>query len=299
MHRFFYSVLITLLLPFTLLKLLWRARAQPAYLHFWAERYGFYAPRLGKAREQKSIIWLHCVSVGETMAAAPLVEALLKKYPNHQILLTHTTPTGRATSERLFANRVLRAYLPFDIPFAVNQFLTHFNPALGLLMETELWFNLIATASRRHIPLLLANARLSEKSARGYAKLGGLTRLGLNQLSLIAAQTEVDAMRFNHLRNHPKALPISVMGNLKFDVTPPNTSLALGESFKKILQSTTGLRQRKFKWACVSVKKLRRSSLLSPLALVPLLAVLWAVLLVRFSAALLMEAKSLILRKQS
>lgn len=239
MPRFFYTILFTLLLPFTPLKFLWRARTQPAYLRFWAERYGCYAPRLGKASTQKPIIWLHCVSVGETMAAVPLVEALLKNYPNHQILLTHTTPTGRATSERLFANRVLRAYLPFDVPFAVNRFLTHFHPALGLLMETELWFNLIATASRRHIPLLLINARLSEKSARGYAKLGGLTRLGLNQLSLIAAQTEADAMRFNHLRDHPKALAIPVMGNLKFDVTPPNASLALGESFKKILQSAT------------------------------------------------------------
>lgn len=239
MYRFFYTVLFTLLLPLTLLKLLWRARAQPAYLHFWAERYGFYAPRLGKARLQKSIIWLHCVSIGETMAAAPVVEALLKNYPNHQILLTHTTPTGRATSERLFNDRILRAYLPFDVPFAVDRFLTHFNPALGLLMETELWFNLIATVSSRHIPLLLVNARLSEKSARGYTKLGGLTRLGLNQLTLIAAQTEADAMRFNYLRDHPKALPIPVMGNLKFDVTPPNASLALGKSFKKILQSAT------------------------------------------------------------
>ncbi len=219
MHRFFYSLLLYILLPAMPLKLLWRAIKQPEYLQYWHERFGFYA-----AHSDKAVIWLHCVSVGETHAAAPLVALLLQQYPDHQILISHTTPTGRAASEQLFSDSVLRVYLPYDLPFAVNRFLKHFKPAIGVLLETELWFNLIAACKQRHIPLLLVNARLSEKSASGYSRLGKLAREGLHNLAAIAAQTSEDAERLAQLG----AQHVAVVGNLKFDVTPPNNALPQG-----------------------------------------------------------------------
>ena len=221
-----YKFLLYLLLPFTALKLLWRARKQAEYLQHWRERYGFYCTPINKP-----VIWLHCVSVGETRAATPLVKSLLKKYPNHQILLTHTTPTGRATSEQLFGDNVQRVYLPYDVPFAVHGFLKHFKPVIGVLMETELWFNLIAACKQHNIPLLLVNARLSERSARGYAKLGKLARQGLQDLAEIAAQTQADAERFEQLG----AKQVSVAGNLKFEVIPPVDAVMQGQQLRTLL----------------------------------------------------------------
>ena len=221
-----YKFLLYLLLPFTALKLLWRARKQAEYLQHWRERYGFYCTPINKP-----VIWLHCVSVGETRAATPLVKALLKQYPNHQILLTHTTPTGRATSEQLFGDNVQRVYLPYDVPFAVHGFLRHFKPVIGVLMETELWFNLIAACKQHNIPLLLVNARLSERSARGYAKLGKLARQGLQDLAEIAAQTQADAERLEQLG----AKQVSVAGNLKFEVIPPVDAVMQGQQLRTLL----------------------------------------------------------------
>lgn len=226
MTRNIYTFLLYLLLPFTPLKLLWRARKQPEYLEHSRERYGFYA-----LPTRKPVIWLHCVSVGETRAAAPLIKALLEQYPNHQILLTHTTPTGRATSEQLFGDCVQRTYLPYDVPFAVVRFLKHFKPVIGVLMETELWFNLIAGCKQQAIPLLLVNARLSEKSALGYAKLGQLMHEGLQNLTAIAAQTKQDAERLQNLG----AKNVTVAGNLKFDVMPPADALAQGQQLRTLL----------------------------------------------------------------
>ena len=174
MNRFFYSALLYLILPFVPFKLWWRGIKQPAYRQHWCERFGFYSTAVNKP-----IIWLHCVSVGETRAAEPLVKQLQISYPNHQILLTHGTPTGRDAGEEIFGNLVSRVYLPYDLPFAVNRFLKHFKPAIGLILETELWFNLIAACKQNNIPLLLLNARLSEKSFNGYQKLGKLAREGL------------------------------------------------------------------------------------------------------------------------
>ncbi|NOT14354.1 MAG: 3-deoxy-D-manno-octulosonic acid transferase [Methylotenera sp.] len=226
MSRCVYTLLLFLLLPLTPFKLWWRSRKQPEYLQHWQERYGFY-----KLSIQKPVIWLHCVSVGETRAAEPLVKALLQAYPKHQILLTHTTPTGRATSEQLFGNRIMRAYLPYDLPFAINKFIAHFKPVVGVLMETELWFNLIAQCKVQNIPLLLANARLSEKSAHGYAKLGQLTREGLQSLVAVAAQTQQDALRLQQLG----AQAVQVVGNIKFEVTPPADAAMQGQQLRKLL----------------------------------------------------------------
>lgn len=215
MNRFLYTLALWLLLPFIPLKLLWRSMRQPEYLRHVGERFGFYASDFSLSPSQ--IIWLHCVSVGETRAAVPLVKALQQQYPDKRILLTHGTPTGRATSEQLFGDSVLRCYLPYDLPFAVKRFLRHFQPCVGLLMETELWFNLIRACNRHPIPLLLVNARLSEKSARGYAMLGKLTQQGLAGLAAIAAQTDDDATRLEALG----ANNVLVTGNLKFDAALP------------------------------------------------------------------------------
>ena len=226
MNRFVYSVLLYLILPFMPLKLLWRGIKQLEYRQHWGERFGFY-----NAKVTKPIIWLHCVSVGETRAAEPLIKALQLQYPSHQILLSHGTPTGRDTSTALFGDLVISVYLPYDLPFAVNGFLKHFKPCIGLLMETELWFNLIAACKQRGIPLLLVNARLSESSANAYAKLGKLIREGLQNLSAIATQTADDAGRLQGLG----AQNISVVGNLKFDVKPPADAVDKGLQLRRLL----------------------------------------------------------------
>lgn len=231
MSRRLYTLLLWLLLPLILLRLLWRSRLQPSYRRHLAERFGFYPSR---AKDTKPFIWLHAVSVGETRAAAPLVDALLQRYPGYRILLTHMTPTGRATGEDLFGNRVQRAYLPYDYPFAIQRFLRHFRPTVGLLLETELWPNLIAGCRADGIPLLLVNARLSEKSAHRYARVPTLSRGSLRSLAGVAAQTEPDAQRLAALGAHAPA----VVGNLKFDIPPPADMLKRGKELRRLFGET-------------------------------------------------------------
>lgn len=227
--RFLYTLVLVLLFPFILLKLVWRARLQPEYLLHIAERFGFY-----KQRGERPVIWLHAVSVGETRATVSLVTHLQAAYPAHQILLTHTTPTGRETSEQLYGDKVMRVYLPYDYPFAVRRFLHHFQPELGVLMETEIWPNLIRACKQINVPLLLLNARMSEKSARGYARFAGLTREALQALNGIAAQTEEDAQRLRALG----AGQVGVMGNLKFDIVPPRVMSELGKTLRERFGTT-------------------------------------------------------------
>lgn len=223
--RIFYTLGLWLALPYIFFHLLWRARKQPEYLRHIAERFGFYAER-----PTKPVIWLHTVSVGETRTAATLVQRLRETYPAHQILLTHTTPTGRAAGEQLYGDDVLRAYLPYDYPFAIQRFLKHYQPCLGVLLETEIWFNLIHICHTQHIPLLLLNARLSERSAAGYARFPRLARSGLQELRAIAAQSSGDA---EHLQALGGA-DISVMGNLKFDIQPSASLLKLGKHWRTL-----------------------------------------------------------------
>ena len=229
MARLLYSLLFYLATPLIWLRLLWRARRQPEYLQHLGERYGFYP-----APPKRPLIWLHAVSVGETRAAAPLIDALLHAYPAHALLLTHMTPTGRETGADYVAKypgRLFQAYLPYDLPDACGRFLGHFQPDFGLLMETELWPNLIAAATLRRIPVALINARLSARSQRGYARLDSLIRPALTALSAVAAQTPADAERLSALG----ARDVRVCGNLKFDVTPDAEKLALGATWKEAL----------------------------------------------------------------
>ncbi|HMC13170.1 MAG TPA: 3-deoxy-D-manno-octulosonic acid transferase, partial [Gallionellaceae bacterium] len=223
--RIFYTIGLWLLLPYVFFHLVWRAFKQPEYLHHVGERFGFYT-----SHSDKPLIWLHTVSVGETRAAASLVWRLEEEYPDHQLLLTHTTPTGRAASEQLYGNDVLRVYLPYDYPFAVQRFLHHFRPAIGILLETEIWFNLIHQCHSAKTPLLLLNARLSEKSAARYARFPNITRSGLKKLNAIAAQTDADAARLAELGAHE----VTVMGNLKFDIIPPPAMLQLGGQLREL-----------------------------------------------------------------
>jgi 3-deoxy-D-manno-octulosonic-acid transferase len=223
MARFIYTLVVLALLPWAVLHLLWRARRQSEYLRHWGERFGMFA-----AVSPAPTLWLHAVSVGETRAAQPLVAALRERYPGHRILFTHMTPTGRATSETLFGDGVERIYLPYDTPWAMRRFLRHYRPQFGLVMETELWPNLIAACRRENVPLSLVNARLSQRSARRYAKFPALTREALRGLAAIGAQSADDAARFETLG----AQATTVTGNVKFDITVPDEQLALGREFR-------------------------------------------------------------------
>lgn len=220
-----YNLLWLPALPAALVRLLYRSRKQPAYLRHLRERFGSY-----RTSASEPVIWIHAVSLGETRAAAPLVDALLERWPKHTIALTHMTPTGRAASEELFAGnaRVLRVYLPYDFGPLVRRFLRHFRPAFGIIMETELWPMLLAACQHRSIPILLANARLSERSALRYARCPALTRATLCALTATAAQSAADAARLIALGAHR----VSITGNIKFDVEPPPKMLALGANFR-------------------------------------------------------------------
>jgi 3-deoxy-D-manno-octulosonic-acid transferase len=221
-----YTLLWWLALPFLPLRLWWRGRSEPGYRSHVGERFGRYS---GAARAAGTdVLWIHAVSVGETRAIAPLIERLERHCPRRTILLTHMTATGRETGRALFGNRVVQAWLPYDVPFAVDRFLAHFHPRAGLLVETELWPNLAAAAARRGVPLLLINARLSARSAHGYARIAALSRPLLRSLAGVAAQSEDDAVRLRALG----AGDIVVTGNLKFDLDVPQAMRERGRALR-------------------------------------------------------------------
>ena len=218
--RHLYTLLLYAAMPLVLLRLVWRARRQRGYLRHVAERFGFH----GDAPAAQPCLWVHAVSVGETRAAEPLIRALQARYPQQRILLTHMTPTGRETGEAVFGDAVIRVYLPYDLPGAVARFLDHFRPVAGVVMETEVWPNLIHAATHRDIPLYLVNARLSERSLAGYRRTGALARDALAAFTAIAAQSAADAERLQTLG----AARVTVTGNLKFDLDPPADQLEQG-----------------------------------------------------------------------
>ena len=217
MNRTLYSVLFHLALPLIALRLAWRAWQAPAYARRIAERFALALPPL-----KPGGIWLHAVSVGESIAAAPLVRELLARYPELPVTITCMTPTGSERIQAMFggpeyAGRVQHCYLPYDLPWAAARFLRRVRPRLAVIMETELWPNHIHQCARLGIPVALANARLSERSARGYARFARLTAPMLAELSLIAVQTEAEAERFRQLGARPEA--VQVTGSIKFDLT--------------------------------------------------------------------------------
>ncbi|HAZ76188.1 MULTISPECIES: lipid IV(A) 3-deoxy-D-manno-octulosonic acid transferase [Enterobacteriaceae] len=222
MLQLLYTTLFYLIQPLIWLRLWVRGRKAPAYRKRWGERYGFYKQPL-----KPGGILMHSVSVGETLAAIPLVRALRHRYPDLPITVTTMTPTGSERVLSAFGNDVQHVYLPYDLPDALNRFLNAVDPKLVLVMETELWPNLIAALHTRKIPLVIANARLSARSAKGYAKLGDFIRTLLRRITLIAAQNEEDGERFIALG--AKRNQLTVTGSLKFDisVTPQLASRAV------------------------------------------------------------------------
>ncbi|MCP5424111.1 MAG: lipid IV(A) 3-deoxy-D-manno-octulosonic acid transferase [Gammaproteobacteria bacterium] len=224
--RRIYSLLLYALLPLILLRLYWRGHKNPDYRRRWAERFGYFPALPGQG-----YLWVHAVSVGETRAALPLIRALLQRYPNHPVLVTTTTPTGSQQVRSILRNRVKHVYLPYDMPGAVARFLTRARPILAVIMETELWPNLFRQCAMAGIPLVVANARLSPRSARHYGKLPGFTAEVLTHTTLIAAQGESDAAQFRALG----APRVRVVGNLKYDLTLPPGLPARGRELRRML----------------------------------------------------------------
>lgn len=223
MNRFLYSLLWWLALPLVLGRLWWRGRKEPGYRQHIGERLGFYGPALPPRRT----FMVHAVSVGETRAAEPLVEALLARWPDCRILLTHMTPTGRATGRALFGKhgeRVVQSFLPYDTGFMVRRFLRHFRPRVCILMETEVWPNLIAGCALEKVPVALVNARLSERSLHRGQRFGGIMMDAARAITTVAAQTDDDAQRIRSLG----APQVAVTGSIKFDVLPPEAALEKG-----------------------------------------------------------------------
>lgn len=221
--RFLYSLAWWLALPLVLARLWSRGRKESGYRQHLGERLGFYKG----STPASCLIWVHAVSVGETRAAEPLIDALLRAYPEHAILLTHMTPTGRATGKSLFAKhgaRVAQSYLPYDTGWMVGRFLRHFAPRICILMETEVWPNVMAQCTRRRVPVALVNARLSERSLAKAQRLSALMSEAAHAFSCVAAQTDADARRLRSVG----APNVRVTGSIKFDVAPDENMLTRG-----------------------------------------------------------------------
>lgn len=225
--RYIYSLLVYLVLPFAFLRLLLRSRRAPDYRRRWAERLGFTPHVLDQC------IWIHTVSVGETIAAVPLIKALKAAHPRTPLLITNMTPTGAARVKAAFGDTVLQTYIPYDAIGAVKRFLKRVNPKIAIIMETELWPNLFAVCKQRNIPIVIANARLSEKSAKGYRRIRSLSRQMFSAVHALASQGHADAQRFIEL-GMPKE-KVVVTGNLKFDLQLPNDLSAKSTALRQEL----------------------------------------------------------------
>ncbi|MDH5358074.1 MAG: lipid IV(A) 3-deoxy-D-manno-octulosonic acid transferase [Gammaproteobacteria bacterium] len=226
-----YTTLFILGLPFILLRLIWRGIRAPAYWRRWSERFG-----AGPTLDDKSpVIWIHAVSVGEAEATRPLVKSLQTEFPHYQLLITTMTPTGSERVKLLYGDSVTHCYLPYDLPFAINKFLDRVHPQFGIVMETEIWPNLLAVCEQRSVPLILANARMSERSVKGYARFPKFTKTILKSFRAIAAQGEDDRKRFKQLGadgNHVHAI-----GNLKYEVSLPASLKEQAEAMRSMWDS--------------------------------------------------------------
>jgi 3-deoxy-D-manno-octulosonic-acid transferase len=223
--RYLYTFAMFLVTPLLVLRLLARGVRSRPYHHRWRERFGFFdAPGFSGS------LWVHAVSVGEVNAAEPMIKALRRDYPNAPLVITTVTPTGTARVHQLFGDSVFHVYLPYDLPFSVSRFLNRVRPRLALIVETEIWPNLYFACRRRGIPLMIVNARLSERSLRGYKPLSSLARSALRCVHQIAAQSRTDAARYRLLGADPQK--IVVTGNMKFDMPIPNGAVAEGAAMR-------------------------------------------------------------------
>ncbi|NRB39001.1 MAG: lipid IV(A) 3-deoxy-D-manno-octulosonic acid transferase [Pseudomonadales bacterium] len=213
MVRTFYTILFLHLLPLFILRLYWRSIKAPAYRGRLHERFA----NIPKRKSDKPLIWIHAVSVGETIAAVPMIKALQQQYPEHEICITSTTPTGSDRVKAAFSDSVLHYYLPYDLPSLFARFITRLNPALVIIMETELWPNMLAVCKEKGVPAILANGRMSPRSAKGYQRFSSLTAPMLASITTIAAQSKVDAQRFIDLGASQDT--VNTTGSIKFDIS--------------------------------------------------------------------------------
>jgi 3-deoxy-D-manno-octulosonic-acid transferase len=227
MWRMLYTLALYGLTPFILLRLWWRGAREPGYRRHLRERFGYYREPL----DGKPLLWVHAVSVGEARASAALVHALAAAHPDHELLVTCMTAAGRDALKELHGESVQIVWLPYDYPGSVRRFLEHYRPRLALLVETELWPNLLAGCAAFGVPVLLANARMSEKSALGYRRAGGFSRSAFGALTLACAQSAQDAERLRALG----ARRVEVTGNLKFDSAPDEAKRAAGKAWRERL----------------------------------------------------------------
>jgi 3-deoxy-D-manno-octulosonic-acid transferase len=211
------------MIPLLILRLYVKSIKQPSYRHRIHERLACFS-----SPKQKISIWIHAVSLGEVIAAAPLINQLLIRYPQKNIVLTTTTPTGSAKALSLFSNRLFHVYVPFDAPCLIKRFLKKTNPQLVIIMETEIWPNWYAICKQKNISVIIANARLSERSQKGYQRIGKLTKQALNNTEVILAQTQEDADRYIELG----AKNVKILGNIKFDMPVPKDIHTLGQKFR-------------------------------------------------------------------
>ena len=209
-----YACVMYALVPAMLYHLVWRGLRDREYFRRWSERFGWYG-----AAPLAATIWVHAVSVGEVIAAAPLIDALRQRHADAPFLITTTTPTGAAQVAARWGAAVTHLYLPYDLRGAVRRFLAHARPRLAVVMETEIWPNLYVETARARVPLLLVNARLSERSLRGYRPVAALIRMALARVDAIAAQSRADADRF--VRAGAPHATLQVLGNIKFDLRLP------------------------------------------------------------------------------
>jgi len=226
MWRTLYTIALYAALPLVVLRLWWRGRREPGYRRRVGERFGLY-----RFTAERRVLWVHAVSVGEARASAPLVGALREEFAEHELLFTCATAAGRDALKQMYGESVLTAWLPYDYPGPVRRFLEHFRPQLGLLMETEIWPNLLAACRAYAVPVVLANARMSESSALGYRRWNGLARPAFASLAAVCAQSEADAARLAALG----ATNVSVAGNLKFDVAPDPAKEEEGRAWRAAL----------------------------------------------------------------
>jgi len=228
---FAYSLVLYLLVPLVLIRLYFRSWKIPAYIDRWPERFGF----ILALPSSQDVIWIHAVSVGEVQASRPLVEYLQKHYPDRQILLSTTTPTGTTTVAQVYADTVSHRYFPYDLPITVARFLRIIQPKVLLVLETEIWPNLYRQCRQQNIPVVLINARLSEKSMKGYRLFSALTRSTLEQIAIIATQSSEYADRFIQLG--APAQNVQITGNIKFDIRIPHSVREQGEVVRRYFSS--------------------------------------------------------------
>lgn len=224
--RYLYTLAMYLVTPLIVLRLLARGVRYGDYHKRWRERFGYFdAPGF------KGSLWVHAVSVGEVNAAEPLIKALQADYPNAPLVVTTVTPTGSERVRQLFGDSVFHVYLPYDLPFAVSRFFKRVRPRLAIIVETEIWPNLYFACRRRSIPLMIVNARLSERSLRGYKPMGSLVAQALRCVQQIAAQSRTDAARYRELGADREK--VTVTGNLKFDMPVPYDAERKGEELRQ------------------------------------------------------------------